>query len=336
MKTFFTIVWYLIRIVFVISRFLLMKLVLGPLLYLVRPFFAAVRYLTILPVPRWLGGGAKDLRRSLVHVPLVGVVLGAMVGGFAWLTPHVFGDLVSSALIVLMLLVLSGGGTLRGLAHSADGLLGDDPKKHMLAHPAPTTIGAMGAAAVVCVLILKFAALAEMEFVRRSAAAILIPVAGRCAMVIAMGVLRCIPRGAPAGSAETGRTLFRTPSVAGRILLAVWASALLGGAAVVVYGLRSTPEGHRLELASVVQGAVASVMAILCALLLAWFVRRRLGGATPQTLGAICEVAEAGMIVFLAAYEFLGYVTSPIDTRGPSVSPAEEAQWFLLGPMMGT
>ena len=67
MKTFFTIVWYLIRIVLAISRFLLMKLVLGPLLHLVRPFFAAVRYLTILPVPKWLGGGAKDLRRSLVH-----------------------------------------------------------------------------------------------------------------------------------------------------------------------------------------------------------------------------------------------------------------------------
>jgi len=336
MKALFTIVWCLIRIVFVVARFLLMKLVFGPLVYLVGPFFAAVRYLTVLPVPQWLGG-EKALRRSLVHFPLVGVVLGAMVGAFAWLTPHVFGDLVSSALIVVVLLVLSGGRTLRGLARSADVLLPGDPaspgRRPDVAGPrkAPAEetlgagIGAMGVAAVVCVLILKFAALAEMEFIRRSTAAILIPVAGRCAMVIALGVLACRPEGA----------LFRTPSPAGRIVCAVWAAVLLGGAAVVVYGLQSTPGGYAWESARVVQGAVASAAVVLAALLLAWFVRRRLGGATPETLGAICEVAEVVMIVFLAAYEFLGYVTSPIDARAPLVSPAEEARWFLLGPMMG-
>jgi cobalamin synthase len=42
------------------------------------PFFAALGFLTILPLPPGLLGGERELGRSLPHFPLVGLLIGAL------------------------------------------------------------------------------------------------------------------------------------------------------------------------------------------------------------------------------------------------------------------
>jgi adenosylcobinamide-GDP ribazoletransferase len=123
-------------------------------------------------------------------------------------------------------------------------------------------------AAVVLLLALKITALAGLSPERAVRAAFLMPVAGRCAMLMLMGVLPYArPEGGLGGFFGMGR----------RPLLAVWGIVALAAAGALVAGTT---------------GLVAAGVTVLLAALLCWELRRVLGGATGDTVGASCELAE--------------------------------------------
>lgn len=240
------------------------------------PFFAAVRFLTVLPVPGSLGAGEKDLARSVPYFPLVGVLIGVIVAALDYGLGRVFPGSVASVLTVIVLLAASGGFHLDGLADTADGFLSSRPRERMLEIMKDSRTGPMGVVAIVCVIALKIAALAAISSPLRIWAIFLAPVAGRSALVTMMAVL-------PYARKEGGIcSIFRVNQYQ-----AVWTGILLIALGVLVAGW---------------MGALAGVLSVAVTLLLAGHTYRKIGGLTGDTLGAACELVELVPLLVMAAW----------------------------------
>lgn len=232
-----------------------------------KPLLAAWRFLTIVPIPGNWGMAEEDLARSVVWFPVIGLMLGVVAAGLAYGLTSVAPPLVVAAAMIVILLSFSGGLHLDGLADTADGFFSSRPRERILEIMKDSHIGAMGVIAIVCVLLLKFAALASLPMARLWPAVLLMPLAGRCALVIHMALL---PYARPSG---LGAIFYRrNPRGA-----AIWAAGVL---AAVAGGLLGA------------WGLGIWAACVAAALVLSAYVRRKIGGATGDTLGAICELVE--------------------------------------------
>lgn len=235
-----------------------------------KSLLAAFRFLTILPLPGTWGTAEADLAASVPFFPVVGLVLGALAAGLAWALPPLLPPLLTAALLLVALLAFSGCLHLDGLADTADGFLSSRSRERMLEIMKDSRIGAMGVAAVVVVLLTKFAALAGLAEGPSQLfwpAVLLMPLAGRCAMVVHMAWL---PYARESGLA---RVFYQRRSR----LAAVWAMGVLAAVAWYLLGRR---------------GLVAVAAVLVSTLALAVYVQRKLGGTTGDTFGALCEVIE--------------------------------------------
>jgi len=242
-------------------------------------FCAAWRFLTVLPAPGHLGTEEQDLARSLVFFPVVGVVIGCAMAVIAWLVWPLLPALPAAAMMVFLLLAISGGFHLDGLADSADGLLSARPKEQILAIMRDSRIGTMGAAALVMVLLTKTVALGSLPQAQAASAVFLMAVAGRCLMVLMMAFL-------PYARGREGRAalFYETASEEKKIVY------LTG---IVLYSGCWYAGGG--------SGLAAGAAALVAMLLFAGLCRAKIGGATGDTLGATCELTETVIALALSA-----------------------------------
>jgi adenosylcobinamide-GDP ribazoletransferase len=241
-----------------------------------KPLLAALRFLTILPIPGTWGTDEGDLARSVPYFPVVGLLLGGIAAAASWAigrttTP----PLLASLALVVLLATFSGCLHLDGLSDSADGMLSSRPRERMLEIMRDSHMGPMGMIAVLVVVLAKFSALASLEPDARWPAALLMPLAGRCALVAHMAWL---PYARSTGLA----TIFYQRS---HRLTAAWSLTLLAAVSAGLFGAR---------------GLIVWAVCLAVMLVAARYVDRKLGGATGDTLGAVCELVETIPAVILA------------------------------------
>ena len=83
-----------------------------------KSLFAALRFLSILPVPeRWTRQG-KYLSRSVKFFPVVGLIIGAIVAGCSWLLGLVLPQIAVAAMVVILLAAITRGLHLDGRSDS--------------------------------------------------------------------------------------------------------------------------------------------------------------------------------------------------------------------------
>jgi adenosylcobinamide-GDP ribazoletransferase len=138
-------------------------------------FRAALVFYTSLPLSPGGNQGkgkALDFRSIAVYAPLVGVVIGVILGicdwGLAWLwrdrssliSPLM--PLLQSGLVILLGLLLTGGLHLDGAMDTADGLAVTDPARRLEVMTDSTT-GAYGVMAAIAILFLKIVALTTIS-----------------------------------------------------------------------------------------------------------------------------------------------------------------------------
>lgn len=237
---------------------------------------AAFRFLTIIPLPGKLGTTEEELTGATPFFPLVGLVLGAIALPIVWLLQLLFPPPVTAVLTTLVLFAFSGGLHLDGLADTADGFFSARPKERILAIMRDSATGAMGVIALVMLLVLKIVCLSSLSTSLLSAV-FLMPVAGRTAILLMMAIL-------PYARSN-------------------------GGLATLFYSRRSKVVGIRglvlltavSWLAAGIQGLAAVLAVGLLVILFGWFCHSRIDGATGDTLGAACEMAEAVVALVFAA-----------------------------------
>lgn len=239
-----------------------------------RAFWLAVQFLTRLPTPR-VGIDAAARGMSVLFYPLVGLLIGALLALLHW--PLATTDAgLEAALLLFAWVLLTGGLHLDGLADSADAWVGSHgDRTRALAIMKDPYSGPAGVAAVVLVLLVKFAALSALLGESAWEALVVAPLFGRTALV---ALLLTTPYVRPQGiGAEHAAHLPRAGAVS--VLVAV-------GVATVAF-----LEWDGLWLLAAVAAAIYG---------LRYLMLRRLGGTTGDTLGAGCEIVEAVALVTLA------------------------------------
>jgi adenosylcobinamide-GDP ribazoletransferase len=240
--------------------------------------FAALSFLTVLPLPaRWLGS-EEDLGRSLIWFPLVGALIGMFAAiidlGLGMILPPT----VVSVITVLILLAASGGLHMDGLADSADGFFSSRSRERMLEIMRDSRSGPMGVMAICALLLLKVTTLAAVPAPLRMTTIVLMPLAGRTALTVSLTVL-------PYARSTGGLAEVFRPSLRVGLITAV----LLTGAGWLLQGY---------------PGLLAAGAALSGTLVLAAYSKRKIGGFTGDTLGATCELIELAPALVAAAWAF--------------------------------
>ncbi|QCY13810.1 adenosylcobinamide-GDP ribazoletransferase [Pseudomonas sp. MPC6] len=241
------------------------------------PFWIALQFLSSLPIRLPGMPAPRELGRSLLFYPLVGLLFGMILWALDGLLQGA-PLLLHAALLLTVWVLLSGGLHLDGLADSADAWLGGfgDRERTLTIMKDPRS-GPIAVVTLVLVLLLKFAALLALIEQPHSVVLIIVPLIARSAM---LGLFLTTPYVRPGG---LGQALAdHLPRLAGMQVLAV-----SGVACVLVAGL---------------SGVLAVVLA---ALVFAWLrhaMLRRLGGTTGDTAGALLELLEMTVIVCLALF----------------------------------
>lgn len=221
-----------------------------------------------------IGRGAPPTPAATAWFPVVGVGLGAVLGGIWWTTAQIWPAAIAAVIVVSADLALTGMLHFDGLADSADGLLPHMTARRRLQVMAAPDTGAFAVAVVGAVLLARFAALAALL----PSPLLLAALWGTSRSVMVLGMAR-LPYARPGGIAD-GFTSPRTlvPALLGlaacAVLAAVW--HLPAGALAVV-------------------GAVAVSVGTLA------LAKRRIGGYTGDVLGAAGVLAETVGLLIAAA-----------------------------------
>jgi adenosylcobinamide-GDP ribazoletransferase len=241
-----------------------------------RSFLVAVAFLTVLPIRFGKLPDPAIVARSRFWYPLVGMLLGALLGGWAALVASwLRSPLVAAFLVLLAWVVSTGALHLDGFCDVSDGLFGGHSPEDRLRITRDPHLGTFGLAGGVLLLLAKLVFLHDLLANQRDRAPWLLGVAvavGRClALCVAAGARYPRPEG-------TGKAVISSTRW--------WEAVLFGGLAAGI-SLMAPPWSR----------AWAGLFLLLPALLavggLRWLCVRRLGGITGDCLGATIELAEA-------------------------------------------
>jgi adenosylcobinamide-GDP ribazoletransferase len=239
----------------------------------VNAFFAALQFLTIFPVPKNHSQPADELARAAIFFPVIGFLLGAVLVIVDFPLKLIASSGLSAVVLVSLLAWLTGGLHLDGLSDTFDALGAGGDRQRMLRIMDDSHVGAFGLIALVLLLFFKIQAIQSID-TDRWRALLAAPVLGRWAMLLL---------GYRSLAAKPGLGSVFIDRLETKYLL--WASLLTLIFILVV--LRGT--GIALMVGTAVVAFVSKA-----------YFHRRLGGVTGDTLGALSELSEASVLVFLA------------------------------------
>lgn len=261
---------------------------------ILRNFSLAIRFLTILPLPAFLsrknngegeGINSKDFASSMTFFPLVGLLIGIFLVIFRKLFLYLsLSSLLSSALILVIWIWLSGGLHLDGFMDSVDGFAGGQSRAEILKIMHDGAIGAKGMLALFSLLLLKYILLVESFYLPQDALLLFTPVIGRWSMVMAAYM------GKPAHSDRSLGKLFMDYLDKKEFILA---TLIMVGIGFLTFNL-------------------PFLYFILVAIVIVWMVlrysKKRLGGINGDIIGAINEVVELFTLLTYFILNSLRYI----------------------------
>ena len=250
---------------------------------------AATRFLSVLPLlgpPQHFETSNSDtetsqLKLGSAYFPFVGFLLATVL----YLVQLIFGLVLPrfalAAILVVALVLLTGGLHLDGLMDTCDGLFGGRTRERRLEIMRDSRVGSFGVLGGICILLLKFALFASMGLHTLSLAFFVVLPSTRWAMVLA---LRTFPSARPGGLGATFRQSVTLPKL------------LVAGVTALVFVFIV---GHAV-------GILLWIAASCTALLIGAWVTRLIGGLTGDIYGAIAESTEViALLVLVSMHAFL-------------------------------
>ncbi|NIB39975.1 adenosylcobinamide-GDP ribazoletransferase [Pseudomaricurvus alkylphenolicus] len=239
---------------------------------IVRAFITALAFLTRLPVPTLPDYRPQDAGRAFPLFPLVGFIIGALLALAGWWLHTVLPVTAVAAVMVALWAALTGGLHLDGLGDSADGWLAGGDRERTLTIMKDPRSGSAAVIAIVCVLLIKFAALQTLIEHQQWLIIAVTPMLGRTAALALMLSTDYV--------SESG---IATDFLEYASVLAMAISVLLA----LVVSLALLPGSQVFSM-------------LMAGILLLWALRRlmchRLGGSTGDTTGASIEILEAALL----------------------------------------
>jgi adenosylcobinamide-GDP ribazoletransferase len=225
-------------------------------------------------MPRRREVSPEQLGGSIVYFPVVGIIIGLILAGLYWLLHFVLPSAVVSVLLIICLVVLTGGLHLDGFADTCDGIAAHKTPEVRREVMRDSRAGALGVVGVCCLLIVRYVSLSSLPESLMMVTLVLMPVVGRWAMVYA---IFAHPYARPSGLGK----VFKQAASRRRLAIAT----LVALAVVIALA--------RLPGLAVMLGVWAIVVAM------AAYLRVKFSGLTGDTYGAINEVAEVSVLILV-------------------------------------
>lgn len=245
-------------------------------------FLIALQFLTILPIKISARNGSasggkseikeEDFGKSLVYFPIVGMLIGLLLAlslfVFSFLPPQ-----VSVVLILVVSIIITGGIHLDGFADTCDGFYGFKPKAEILKIMRDSHIGTMGVAGIICLLLLKFAILTNIPKGTLWKSLIMMAVFARWTQALTCFISNY--------ARQNGKAKFF-------IKYADRKGVIIGGLLTLALFL----------LLTTLKGLTLFIISLVPIFLFISYVKRKIGGITGDTIGAINEIAEILILLF--------------------------------------
>ncbi len=265
-------------------------------------FLWALKFLTIIPIDREDRIKPKNFSHVVSWFPVVGFCIGLFLClGYLPLYAF-FPPLVANALIILISIVITGALHLDGLADTCDGIWGGWNKEKRLEIMKDSRIGSFGAIGMIGTIGLKYVSLLSIGeiaatnispfsgciacvscsispvVIHKCVALMVMPVVGRWAQVCAAGVSTYARNEPGTGSFITGGTTRIQVFYASVFPLALFC---------FFYHL---------------YGFLIFAIIIIFTLGWIWYIKKKIGGMTGDTLGATNEVVELMFLLSLLIF----------------------------------
>ncbi len=236
-----------------------------------RGLISAIQFITVLPVGK---PGIFDPKGMIPFFPVVGLIIGLLLCGFDMAVTRLWPGPVAAVLDVIFLVGITGALHLDGLGDAADGLYGHWDKERALAIMKDSRIGAMGLVAIVCCMAIKWGGIMSLDE-NRALLLIIVPSFARSSNLFGF---RFLEYGRPNGG--TGHAFFNDPVKAygfSGLLIPMALSVFIGWKSLLL---------------------VVSFFIVTMAILM--FYKKRIGCITGDMLGAMIEVTEALLFLFVS------------------------------------
>jgi adenosylcobinamide-GDP ribazoletransferase len=242
-----------------------------------RLYFIALQFLTIIPLPFAVRCDERDLGKSMVFFPLVGLTLGALLVGVDYVLALLFPRPVGDLLLITCLAAVTGALHLDGLADVCDGVAARGDRERFLAVMKDSRIGAVGVVGLTLGLLLKYEGLLQVPAVYKREALLFFPLVARFSQVqLTVGARRARADGL--GSAFIGG--------AGAWQF-IFAALFTLATAWLLLGIRGI--------------SCCIVLSVLTWGMKAWF-HRKLGGISGDIIGCASELNEIACLLTLLAF----------------------------------
>jgi len=240
-----------------------------------RPFIIAVQFLTRLPTPRLNNISQQEIGHSLAWYPLVGLIIGGILVGALELLSNAPINL-QAALILSLWVLITGALHLDGLADSADAWLGGHgDKDKTLAIMKDPTSGPAAVVILILILLIKYTAIEAIITHDDWLILLFAPMLARGMMLLLFQTTTYVRTGglgealAHHHSHLTGWMLIAALTIA-----CIWILAL--------------------------QGIIILLSSCAIFLFIRHMMKKRVGGTTGDTAGALIEISEAVILLSIA------------------------------------
>ena len=232
----------------------------------------ALQFLTILPVKIGSEIKEKDFSASLLYFPVVGLLIGLLLSLSAFAFSPL-SALVRGAMVLIVSIFITGGIHLDGFVDACDGLYGNRSREKILEIMRDSRIGAMGAIGVASLLLLKFSLIASLPESFLWKALIIMPVFSRLSQSFSCHAV-CYVR-------QEGRAKYFMEHPRKRDLL---------GGCIFTLGVSL--------LLMPLKGPILLFLSLIPVSLFLYYIKKKIGGMTGDTIGAVNEIAEVGVLFF--------------------------------------
>jgi len=256
-----------------------------------KSFFLMTGFFTRLPVPK-VEFTEEGYRKAVRLMPLVGLLIGAILVLIAFTCDLLTAPMLIRGTVVLTAYIfVTGGLHFDGLADTCDGFFSGRTREQSLEIMKDSRIGVFGTLGIFLSGLFYFALFTEAHIT----AILVFPVVGRaCCLISASLAPYARPEGMGKATGQAGGPL----SVAAAIVSVFVASLLT----FPLYILTAKPEEQSVVLLAVVP-VICSFIAAVCAIVVTIFITRsykkKFGGVTGDTYGAVIEVSS---LVYLLVF----------------------------------
>lgn len=258
---------------------------------MMRALILMIQFMTRYPIPVAVDFTAARFVQGMQWMPLVGLLVALPAALCFAAADSLFGRDLAALMAVIVLILVTGGLHLDGIADTADGLFSYRSRERMLEIMRDSTLGTNGVIAVVISILFKFVLLRTMPDAGGVLAVLIMPILGRMALTW------------HAAAASYAR---EEPGIGDFVnqtgLVQAIASTLFSLCIVLcLLFLWDLPLSIMLPVAALLHAPVIGL-----AVLFAAYLTRRLGGITGDTIGATVELAEMlSLLLLFLLYTYL-------------------------------